>query len=521
MVFQSFTRWRAVLRIVLFALFVGTLAARPADSSRPHVVVFVSDDMGWNDVGYHGSRIQTPHIDGLSEQGIQLDRFYVFPICSPTRTAMMTGRSPLRFGITRALGERGGVPPDEHFLSDSFQDAGYQTFMVGKWHLGTSGKEYAPRSRGFDHFYGFRGGSIDYYKHTKRGQLDWQRNGKTLEEEGYSTDLFAREAVALLENRDKTRPVFLYVPFNAPHGPSQAPEALTRKYEKLGMRGKSARAASIDSMDQAIGRVLAALEKEGMAQNSLVMFYCDNGAGGGRQRPGETDDRRPSDGRASEDGNRLSLRGGKGTTFEGGIRVPAILRWPGVIKAGSRSDQLISALDLLPTLTAAAGIPHGSEKPLDGQNMWSSIRDGETVNGKEVVIGAQGSVAVLRDNWKLIQRDEEVSLFDLKRDPGETRDLASEQPDLISKLKESVAPYVKMMRENGDRRPRRGRPRRGPSEGGRRPPRRDPAEDDSRERFERPRSPPPTASGTSRSSAASNSSSLGDHPPGRGRNTQS
>ena len=363
----------------------------------------------------------------------------------------MEALSICAFGITHALGGSRAVPADEHFLPQAFNEAGYQTFMVGKWHLGAVGEEYAPQSRGFDHFYGFRGGIIDYYKHTAKGRLDWQRNGKPLDEEGYSTDVFAREAVQILENRDKTKPVFLYMPFNAPHGPAQAPEELIRKY---GSGRKAARSASIDSMDQAIGRVLETLEKEGMTQNTLVMFYCDNGSGGGRERrAGDNRRRRPEPLR--QQGGQPRLRGGKGTVFDGGVRVPAVIRWPGVIKGGSKTEQLISALDLLPTLTAAVGIPHGNDKPLDGENMWPSIRDGKSVTGKEVVVGTTDAVAVVRDTWKLIQIGEETLLFDLKNDPTETSNLASQQPKLVAKLKKSLAPYVAMIRQNSARRPRR------------------------------------------------------------------
>ena len=492
-------RWTVALAgAIALALIADVVTAQPpacperVDAREtpppklPNVVIFMSDDMGWQDVGYSGSRTQTPNIDRLSAEGIQLDRFYVFPVCSPTRTAMMTGRSPIRFGITWALGGSQGVPPDEHFMPEAFRAAGYQTFMVGKWHLGAVGEEYAPQGRGFDHFYGFRGGVIDYYTHTFRGQPDWQRNGKQFEEEGYSTDLFAKEAVTLLENRDKTKPVFLYMPFNAPHGPAQAPDWLIEKYEKLGIYGRNApRAASIDSMDQAIGKVLATLDKEGMSRNTLVMFYCDNGAGGGRERPADAAWRRPPP-PSHEQGSGQRLRGGKGTVFEGGVRVPAVIRWPGVIEAGSKSSQLMSALDLLPTLTAAVGIPHGNDKPLDGENMWPSIRDGKTVTGKEVVIGAHGSVAIVRDDWKLIRNNEQVSLFDLKNDPTESRDLADEQPEMVARLKATLAPYVTMMQENPGLFPRRGPPartaagqrppgRRPPAVGGR-PPRRGPAE---------------------------------------------
>jgi len=410
-------------------------------NNLPNIVIFVSDDMGWNDVGYHGSLVNTPHIDSLARDGVQLNRFYVFPVCSPTRTALMTGRSPIRFGITHAMGRREGVPLDEHFLPAAFKAAGYQTFMVGKWHLGADDEKYKPQSRGFDHFYGFLGGIVDYYTHFGAGEvLDWQRNGKTLEEDGYSTDLFAAEAVRLLKNRDKKKPVFLYIPFNAPHGPAQAPEAIIQKYEKLGLHGKKkARLASIDSMDQAIGRVLDTLGSEGMAANTLTMFFCDNGAGGGRGRG------------AGATGGTLRLREGKGSVYEGGVRVPAVIRWPNIITAGSKSDQLVSVLDLLPTLASAAGIKHRGKKPLDGVNIWEAIRDGDRISRKPFAVGTDTDLAILKDYWKLVKIENKYQLFDLASDPTESKDIAKKHRKVLSQLKKLLAPYEKMMREHPSR----------------------------------------------------------------------
>ena len=240
-----------LLRIHLLAFlgalfFPGITAAELSTSARPHVVIFMSDGMGWNDVSYHGSLIHTPNIDQLAKEGLELDRFYVHPTCTLTRTAMMTGRSPISFGMRHGKLADKVLPVDEHFLPQSFQAAAYQTFMVGKWHLGNKRDAFLPNKRGFDQFYGFSGGSINYYTHLdSKGRLDWQRNGKTLKEEGYSTDLFAAEAVTLLRNRDKSRPVFLYMPFNAPHvtpdGGPQAPDELVEKYRKIGLGGKSTR----------------------------------------------------------------------------------------------------------------------------------------------------------------------------------------------------------------------------------------------------------------------------------------
>jgi arylsulfatase A-like enzyme len=424
-------------------------AQSAATSPKPHIILFVSDDMGWNEVGYHGSKIATPHIDRLAKEGVQLDRFYVHPICSPTRTALMTGRSPARFGITGAIG-RGVVPLGEHFLPQTFQKAGYQTFMVGKWHLGERSDDYAPNARGFDHFFGFHGGGINYYTTDGSRARGWFRNGQSVAPQGYSTDLLADEAIKLLKNRNKKKPVFLYLPFNAPHQPAQASERLLEKYRKLGFFGRRVgQAGAIEAMDAAIGRVLATIEAEGISKETLVMFFCDNGSGGGRRGstalPGQ-----------------LALRGGKGSVLEGGIRVPAVLRWPGVIRAGTKCNQLISAQDLFPTFAAAAGIKPANQKPFDGVNCWPAIIQNKPMKRPPVIVaGPSGDFAVLHDQWKLTWGQGQVSLYNVKDDPTESKDVILNHPETAAKLADNLAPFSKLNMSNQERGARQG--------GGRRP----------------------------------------------------
>ena len=424
-------------------------AQSAATSPKPHIILFVSDDMGWNEVGYHGSKIATPHIDRLAKEGVQLDRFYVHPICSPTRTALMTGRSPARFGITGAIG-RGVVPLGEHFLPQTFQKAGYQTFMVGKWHLGERSDDYAPNARGFDHFFGFHGGGINYYTTDGSRARGWFRNGQSVAPQGYSTDLLADEAIKLLKNRNKIKPVFLYLPFNAPHQPAQASERLLEKYRKLGFFGRRVgQAGAIEAMDAAIGRVLATIEAEGISKETLVMFFCDNGSGGGRRGstalPGQ-----------------LALRGGKGSVLEGGIRVPAVLRWPGVIRAGTKCNQLISAQDLFPTFAAAAGIKPANQKPFDGVNCWPAIIQNKPMKRPPVIVaGPSGDFAVLHDQWKLTWGQGQVSLYNVKDDPIESKDVILNHPETAAKLADNLAPFSKLNMSNQERGARQG--------GGRRP----------------------------------------------------
>jgi arylsulfatase A-like enzyme len=346
----------------------------------------------------------------------------------------MTGRSPARFGITSALTRGTGVPLAEHFMPQTFQKAGYQTFLVGKWHLGATGPEYKPNARGFDHFFGFHGGGIGYYARGGLRARGWYRNVQPAIVEGYSTDLLAAEAIRLIKKRDPNRPIYLNLSFNAPHPIAQAPEALITKYAKLGFAGRmTAHAAAIDAMDSAIGRVLAVLEAEGMVRNTLVMFFCDNGSGGGgRSLRGIS----PKGG-----AGQLALRGGKGSLLEGGIRVPAVLRWPGVIPAGATSVQLISDLDLFPTLTAAMGIPPKNPKPFDGINLWTGLRENKIVQRRPVVVAGQGEFALLRDRWKLIWSPQQISLYDVIKDPTESRDVILDHPIIAAELAEALAPF--------------------------------------------------------------------------------
>lgn len=461
-----------LFRLILFylVLFVGNALS---ETKRLNIVLIVSDDIGWKDVGYHGSVVKTLHIDQLAKEGMQLDRFYAFPICSPTRVALMTGRSPIRMGILSPLGGSQGVPLKENFLPASFQKAGYQTVMVGKWHLGSSGEEYSPQKRGFDHFYGFRGGVIDYYTHRRLGRssLDWQRNGKVFEEEGYATDLFAKEAVKMITDRDKKKPLFLYLAFNAPHGPFQAPEEIIEKYRKAGLGNDAARAACIDSMDQAIGEVLGALKKEEMVDDTLVMFFCDNGAGS-RDRAGRGGGRGRGRARLSAEKRGMGnepLRGGKGSVWEGGVRVPAVIRWPKEIPAGSKSSQVIAAQDLLPTLTGAAGIPHGNDQELDGVNLWPALSNSKVISRAPLVIASTSGIAVIKDEWKLVKNRGEEGLYNLTKDPEEKTDLSEKEKDLVATLEKVREPFDKMVEERPDSRPRGRRGRGGRrGEGGRR-----------------------------------------------------
>ncbi|MGI9262580.1 MAG: sulfatase-like hydrolase/transferase, partial [Woeseiaceae bacterium] len=245
---------------ILLSVFVALSALSPAAHAVPNLVIFIADDMGWGDVGYHGSEIRTPSIDRLAAEGVALERFYAHPACSPTRGALMTGRSPLQTGVLIPFEPwfSSGLPLKEKLLPEYLKDVGYQTFAVGKWHLGPNRLAYHPTSRGFDHFYGHLGGFINYVQHTYWRGVDWQRNGKTVVEDGYSTNLIADEAISLIKSRDKDEPLFLYVAFNAPHSPLQAPLSAVAEYADISDLNRRTYAAMVSEMDRGIGRVLSA-----------------------------------------------------------------------------------------------------------------------------------------------------------------------------------------------------------------------------------------------------------------------
>lgn len=423
-------------RRALLASTLGSLARLPAQAqSRPHVVVLLADDLGWADVSFHGSEIRTPNLQRLADSGARLEQFYSYPVCSPTRSALMTGRSPMRLGLGNTVirpWSEFGLPVHEKTMAQHFQEAGYETAMAGKWHLGHAYRKFLPGSRGFDHSYGHFNGAIDYFTHLREGGLDWHRNGKALEEPGYSTDLIGAEAVRRIRTRDERKPLLLYVPFNAPHSPLQAPEAAIARYNSIQDRQRRIFAAMTETMDAAVGRILDALEERQMTRNTIVLFFSDNGGPvnlGARNTP---------------------LRGAKATVFEGGIRVPAVIRWPGRIQAGVQFQQPAAAWDLLPTLAGAAGVPLKGGQPLDGEDLHRIFKGEASPRKRDelffsVETGQGRQLALRHGDWKLVETGSGRArmLFNLGQDPNETKDLAAEQPKLVEDLAARMRRWVK------------------------------------------------------------------------------
>jgi arylsulfatase A-like enzyme len=416
----------------------GSALAQPAAVQRPNIVYIVADDLGWKDVGFHGSDIKTPNLDQLAASGARLEQFYAQPMCTPTRAALMTGRYPFRYGLQTLVipsAHTYGLPTDEWLLPQALKDAGYETAIIGKWHLGHADPKYWPRQRGFDHQYGPLIGEIDYFTHKQHGVIDWYRNNQPLEQAGYSTTLLGNDAVRLIEAHDPSIPLFLYLAFNAPHTPYQAPQEYLDRYQGIADPERRAYAASITAMDDQIGRVLAVLDAKKMRDNTLVVFQSDNGGTRNAMFTGEVD---MSNKKIPCDNG--PYRDGKGSLYEGGTRVVALVNWPGHIKAGGTIDEMIHVVDMYPTLVGVAGGSTAKSKPLDGLDVWPTVSDDRPSPRTEMVYNLEIFRAGLRrGDWKLIWRTplpQSVELYNIKQDPSEQHDLAAENPEKVAVLQQ-------------------------------------------------------------------------------------
>lgn len=407
-------------------------------AAQPNIVFIMADDLGWADPGFNGGDARlTPNIDKFAKQGTRFTQFYMTPVCATTRAALMTGRYPFRqwmdwrsedFGKPDYLALLGmklahlpdgtptrrvmGLPTEERTIAEALKEAGYSTALVGKWHLGEWLPEELPMGQGFDHQYGHYAWGIDYNNKTIPHNApaifavyDWHRDQKPVLEKGYSTDLIADEAVRLIGLESKDKPFFHYIAFNAIHGPL---EEIPRHLPEL-----EKRAAAIKCLDEGLGRILEAIEMKGFADNTLVIFTNDNGG-------------------LTEEVNK-PWRGTKNTTFEGGIRVPFIARWPGKVKPDATNDAMINVTDLLPTFVTIAGASLKQKLPLDGMDMSAVMLEGKPSPRDEIVIEVAGSVrlpTLRKGDFKLVGKE----LFNLASDPYEKTDIAAQHPEVVAQM---------------------------------------------------------------------------------------
>lgn len=430
------------LAVLTLLFWIGQARA----DDRPNIVVILADDLGWGDVGWHGSEIPTPQLDRLAKSGAELDSFYVQPVCSPTRAALMTGRYPMRHGLQVGVVRpwaQYGLPLEEQTLAQGLKSAGYATAIVGKWHLGHFQQEYLPTRRGFDHQYGHYNGALDYNTHVRDGGFDWHRDDRVCRDEGYSTHLLANEAVKIVRQYAGKQPFFLYVPFNAVHAPHQVPEKYLEKFGHL-KGDRKLYAGMLTAMDEAIGKIVNAVEETGQRNNTLFVFSSDNGG--------------PAPGKVTSNGQ---LRAAKGTVYEGGVRVAACASWPGKIASGSVVKQPMHIVDLYPTLLRLAGANVQQKLPLDGMDVWQTIVAGKESPHHQILLNAAPNWGAIRSGkWKLVVNgkkggesdsdtpasnievsNENVELFDLENDPYEKTNLAKANPDKTRELSNAWLEY--------------------------------------------------------------------------------
>ncbi|RUS83225.1 hypothetical protein EGW08_009036 [Elysia chlorotica] len=483
-----------VLSLLSLHLALAKTNQTKDDTRPPHIVFIVTDDLGWNDVGWHNPQILTPNLNSLAENGIKLESSYVQPTCTPSRNSFMTGMFPFHTELQRVMdpSKPTYLPLKYPTIAEKLKQRGYSTHMVGKWHLGYCNEKYTPVRRGFDSFLGFYMGSQCHYTHVKAGSLvesvttstsvssfghdlinsflrvrtqgltegrDFRFNNTVWRKtEGeYSTHAFTDRAIEIIKRQDPDEPLFLYIPFSAPHSPLQVPSKYEQLYSHIKSRERRIYSGMVTALDEAVGKIVDALQDKGMTGNMFLVFTSDNG------------------GSSYMGGNNLPLRGGKNTLWEGGTRVPTFVYSPTLLTtAGSVSDQLFHAVDWFPTFLEAAGAPPA--QGIDGLSQWEFLTTGKSSPRTEFVygIGPEGKGAIRVGDYKLIVgrpglyndwypipgtdpvkrarfkggRHDSVKLekglnllFNIKDDPSETTDIAGQFPDLVSELMDKYSAW--------------------------------------------------------------------------------
>ena len=409
-----------------------------AQTERPNIVIVLADDLGWGDVGFHGSEIKTPCLDALVGEGVELERFYTSPISTPTRAGLMTGRYPNRFGVRSAVippWREDGLDENEETMADMLARNGYKNrAIIGKWHLGHTKKVHYPMNRGFSHFYGHLNGAIDYFDLTREGELDWHNDWETCHDKGYSTELITKEAIHCIDAYEKEGPFMLYVAYNAPHTPLQAQEKdiklYTDKFDSLTPKEqkKVTYNAMVSCMDRGIGAIVDALKKKGIMDNTFFIFFSDNGTAG---VPGSSSG---------------PLRGHKFDEWDGGVHAPAVLYWKKAEKQYKNlSSQVTGFVDLVPTLKDLVGDHSRPKREYDGISILPVL------NGKKACIDRDfylGHGAVVNKDYKLIRKGmkpgldlKQDFLVDYKTDPYEKKNASAGNEKIVKALYEVALKY--------------------------------------------------------------------------------
>jgi arylsulfatase A-like enzyme len=433
---------RACALSLCLAAALASLVASPANAAeKPHVVYIMADDLGWNDVGYHGGKIPTPNIDKLAAGGATLNFLYAQPYSTQSRAAFLTGRYPMRYGLqSRSIGPnaRYGLPTDERTLAEALHETGYRTALIGKWQLGHAKQEWWPTRRGFDAFYGTLTGEIEPFL-RKDSKVEWRRNDAPIKEEGYVTDLLAREAVKTIASHEGPAPLFLFVSLTAPAAPFGAPKDYLERVKDIADESRRQYAASVVGVDAAVGRIVDALDKRKWLENTLVVFHSDNGGALPMKFP--TGD---GDVKAAAADNGL-LREGKGSTFDGGVRVVAVASMPGRIKPKTVVTGIVHVTDMYPTILALAGAKMEQPKKPDGMDIWPALAEGRPSPRTEVLLNVEDFGGAVRvGEWKLVARTtlpSKVLLFDVANDPEEKENKSEVYPDRVKELMSKLNEY--------------------------------------------------------------------------------
>lgn len=415
------------LGAVIVLVAIGGLTGCGSDASttdgQPNVLVLLADDQGWGDLGVNeNSTVRTPHLDTLARQGALFEHFYVQPVCSPTRAELLTGRYHPRGGVYGTSAGEERLDLDEHTIGETFQDAGYATAVFGKWHNG-SPYPYHPKARGFDTFYGFTSGHWGHY-------FDWtlERGAELVEGNGYLPDDLTDRALRFIETH-RDEPFFVYLPYNTPHSPMQVPDRFYNRYADAALQREHryadrenptktrAALAMAENLDWNVGRLLDRLEALDLTRETIVLYFSDNGPNGWRWND--------------------NMRGRKGSTDEGGVRVPLMIRWPGQIAPDTEVSQIAGAIDLLPTLADLAGIPVGADTTLDGRSLTPLLLGADESDWPDRRLFAHwgGDVSVRTPRFRL---DAEGRLYDLTEDPEQRKNVADAHPELAERLRAAV-----------------------------------------------------------------------------------
>ncbi|MCC7548760.1 MAG: arylsulfatase [Burkholderiales bacterium] len=429
---------RVLVQLLAAVLFAGVAAA----AQRPHVVLVLADDLGWNDVGFHGGEARTPSIDRLAAGGAALNTFYVLPSSSQTRAALLTGRHPMRYGLQTGdilPATRYGLPEDEPTLAAALKRSGYRTAFIGRWQLGHASAQWLPTRRGFDSFYGSLAGQVGA-RLAKGGGSDWRRDDKPASDRGSVTTLLTREAVAMIGKHDVATPLFLVLAYSLPAQSADADRSALARVASVADSARRAHLAAVATLDAAVGEVVAALEKRGMLQDTLLVFHSDNGGGVATRYPtGE------SEGLTTGADNGV-FREGRGSLYEGGVRSFAVAHWPQAIRPKTVIADMLHVTDLAPTVMALAGAAADAKRKPDGVDILSVLGGTERSAHKELLLAVEDFRGAVRvGEWKLVVHaalPSRIELFDVANDPEESENKAATYPERVKELLERLNAYA-------------------------------------------------------------------------------